>query len=85
MNKDFEVKFMGNEDEWPNWPVLPIVNRSSNKMPQAGILVANEGATIYYKNMFTLMAGPVMPQLDNVEKTTFLSFAELYDAGWRVD
>ena len=88
MNKEAEIEFMVNSDNWPCFPVLPIVNREypkENGLSGAGILVADNGPIVYKLNMFTLQSGSLDWQLQEAEKVTFASFDELYDAGWRVD
>ena len=69
------VGFMAQDDDWPNWPVLPIKN-----YPKTGLLVSGGGPTVYLKNMFDSS----LP-LDEAETIEYSSLQEVYDAGWRVD
>lgn len=67
-------------DEWPRWPILPLVRRDGTKPEVAVLIDTHKGALLYEGvNMFSLWR-----ELSNHEPLT-LTPEQIYDRGWRVD
>jgi hypothetical protein len=85
MSKEESLSIIENADLWVQFPLLPLVKRGEQGWPEAGFLVVDHGFTIYKKNMFELVGGPLNKQLEGVPTETFVSAKALLDAGWEVD
>jgi len=72
---------------WPRWPVLPLKRGDVFSNGGTGFLIASREpwSAVYLTNMYELKAGPIRPQLENVEKITYSSIDALIDDGWVVD
>lgn len=71
-----EISMMQDEDKWPHWPILPLVNRTGNSRPECGFLFVSSGPTVFIGNMWD-------PKFDNPKK--YNSYQEIVDDGWRID
>lgn len=74
------VAFMGDEDSWPQWPVLP-VKRSLQVSYQLGVILAGQGPEVYALSMFEV----TQKNLQSCKVNRYESFEELHDDGWVVD
>jgi len=84
-----DAKFMADPDRWPNWPVLPVVEREGDKRP--GIVIeqsrSDKPKVWVGAIMWQLKSGQALgPQLDamSTEVKVYESF-EALAAQWRID
>lgn len=73
--------FLGDENSWPCWPVLPIKHKreiDSEGFPKMGLLFAGDRETIYLTNLF-------IRDLENCEKLKFTDRESMILHGWVVD
>lgn len=75
-----DLRRVGAVDDWPNYPLLPVVERVWEKGPRrCGLLIAGVGPTVYLHNIWASMIVP-----KHVETVKYDSFEELVRE-WRVD
>lgn len=72
---------VGNFDEWPKWPILPMI-RGNVINGTIGVMV-EEDEDVY--NVYLCSMFEAKSKLGICEKETFATVDELMNAGWRVD
>ena len=79
------ARMMQTPNNWPDWPVLPVVERQGQR--RAGIMIESATPKVYVGVlMWGLEVGPLLPQLETkmTELKTYESF-ESCAQEWRVD
>lgn len=80
--EDATRRLVGNYDEWPAWPKLPMKHATRKLMGAAllGTMTEEDSDTynVYLCTMFERIT-------DEMEVERFKSVDDLIDAGWRVD
>jgi hypothetical protein len=78
-----ELEFMGDEDSWPGWPILPLKKKGSvHDEKGTGVLVAGHGPVIYLINMYAITG---LASIKAAEQLKFDSLTAIVDNGWVVD
>jgi hypothetical protein len=67
------------EDQWPLWPVPPVVKRGTN---EDGVIFSGRLTTVYLTNLFCL--GPAF-DFNACPKREYQTVDDLLADGWRVD
>jgi hypothetical protein len=93
-----DTNLLLNWKSWPCYPCCPVKQRQENGygMPKMGVVIApemqnrSEGTSpdpfhVYHINLYALKSGPLMEQLEGVEKDTYHSIEDMSAAGWVVD
>lgn len=77
-------EFIEKPNDWPNWPLLPVVNRQerADGMPEAGIIHAAALTRIRLVNLFD---DQIKAKWETCEKLEFDDVQALVDAGWEPD
>lgn len=86
IERDKHIKMMESKDDWPIWPVLPLKRR--DEFTNVGCIVAIEEVkfVVFEGNIMTMPTNLMdMARDDDWPKYVYKSYAEMYDAGWRVD
>lgn len=79
--------FILNPDEWPYWPVLPVVTKRNEGWPVCGLVAADGKPTVYLINLGDIAERPGRTwgeKLSGVEQKDYQTFDELL-SDWRVD
>lgn len=76
-----ERMFVVTPDEWPRWPILPLVMRNSSDPNDVGFLFAGEESRVYVGNIYGLNAET---DLSTYKRIDYASFDDLLEI-WRVD
>ncbi len=80
-----DIQFLKDQDNWVQWPVCPVKRYKGHSWPDCGIVVVGGGHTVYEKNMFELVTGPIMDQVQGCPKHEYPSFEAMIADGWVVD
>jgi len=75
-------QFIRDYDEWPRWPMLPVVGRRGKV--EAGIVIAGHPTTVYIANMFALKGNTLGEVLADKKKVEYET-PELLLKEWRID
>jgi hypothetical protein len=75
-----ELEFIQSQDEWPQWPVLPVVER---KGMRSGLVIPGP-PNVYLVNLFDLSTGFLREVLKDVKKVEYETFEDLLE-DWRID
>lgn len=54
-NEKDDAAFIRDEDGWPNWPLLPVVEKGAHSVgqtPRAGLITAGEPLKVFVKNLW---------------------------------
>jgi hypothetical protein len=82
-----DVAFMRDPDRWPNWPVLPVVERSGNRRP--GIMteqaIGSKPRVWVGAIMWKLKKGDLVEQLEQMAEFKEYESFEALALEWRVD
>ena len=81
------LKFMGDPDKWPHWPLLPVKKWAiTGKEDDIGVLIADNKPNVYLGNIWDIEKEfhNIKEIADKCTKVTFASFEELIKV-WRVD
>ena len=82
-----DLAFLRNPDNWPNWPMLPVVKRHRGTAPfDCGLFIHGLGCKVYNLNMFDLPKGVDTWQaaVQDVEYVEYSCPDDLI-SDWRVD
>lgn len=77
-----ERAFIDTPDEWPRWPVLPVVMRQSNDPDDVGFVLAGSGPVVFFGNIYDIPKNRPLPA--TTKKVDYPDFESLLDV-WRVD
>lgn len=88
--KEENIQMMKFPGQWPNWPILPIINREKDT---CGILLATRKPIIYEINIWKLRELGLhcisdvesSLQQEKIKSIEFKSFEEICNAGWKVN
>ena len=81
--KERNIKMMENPNDWPRWPLLPLIRKSNTDlMGEPGFIVESDTAkfTVYKANIFMLPK-----DFETIPKEVYDNFENIFNAGWRVD
>lgn len=82
-----------NDARWCQWPLCP-VKRYDHKKPgvdglECGLVLPINGAeskvTVYVHNLFQMQSGPILPQLEGVQKFEYGCVDDMLADRWVVD
>jgi hypothetical protein len=74
-----DAAFIHNFENWPRWPLCPVVNRTTGK---AGMIHAQDTLTVHVD--VNLWSDTFREDFDKAEKKSYPSHGALADE-WRVD
>lgn len=72
------IEFIRNSNQWPRWPILPVVNRPQGK---AGLIHAGALTTVRLGNLWDMD----QEKWNVAEQIHFESIEALVDAEWEPD
>ena len=87
---EHSLKMMQTPNEWPIYPVLPLVRRKQSGLPDTAFMASfggNTRPTIYLGNIAEIPTGFLTRRdfEDRFEVERFEDFEGVLDAGWEVD
>lgn len=76
-SQSYDAAFMASEDDWPQWPLLPVVSRTGGEL---GLMMADRGPIVFVGlNLFELETRKTPSRIDR-----YLTFEDCA-RDWRVD
>lgn len=87
MKRD-DLSFVKDPDQWPSWPLCPLIKRKDGTTT-VGVLVSDEETvthgkpTVYLCNMWDFPK--TAEEWSKVPSVKYESFAEMLQDGWQVD
>ena len=81
--KEKNMRIMENPDNWPRWPILPMVRKTPTDPLGAPGFIFDGGTnkfTVYKANIFM-----ITKDFESIPREIYQNFEEIFDAGWRVD